>query len=90
MYRYHINCISAKGADIEKMVDSSLAINYLTFIKHVNLESILEIFPDYEKDSRNGLTIKNDYYVFFYRSKYRGNRCYYINHSSIEYIFIDD
>jgi len=86
-YYFEIDCVSAKGEDISEMVDLSREISYQTFFSHVNLNEVMEIFPFYERDSRLGLTLKNDWAVSYFKSWYRGRPCYFIVHSAIEYVF---
>lgn len=90
---YRINCIEANGSAISAMIDEALEITWGTFISHVNKDDVINLFPNYYwrgfnsiKDVMN-LTLWDDYAVNFYRSKYKGRKCYYIEHSSIEYIF---
>jgi hypothetical protein len=90
IYHYHINCISARARDIEEMVDNSREVSYNTFMRHVDINEIKEIFPIYGwgKNKDSVLKLRNDYAVSYYRSKYRGQPCLYIKHSAIEYVFI--
>jgi len=85
---YYTNCTQSTAEAINNMVDNSQEISYKTFLKYVTLEHILEIFPQYAKTSKQGLTIKNDYAVSFYKSIYKDCRCVYVYHSAIEYIFL--
>lgn len=77
-------CVELNG--INEMVDQSIDISYRTFMKHV--KNVAEIFPQYDWSQKpKNLTLKQDCYVSYHRSKYRGKRCYYICHSAIEYIW---
>lgn len=90
-------CVNANGDDIHEMVDQAIDITWKTFIKHVNWKDVQQIFDAYSfkgekynpftKKLNCGFHIKDDYAVSFHRSKYKGKRCYYIRHSSIEYIW---
>lgn len=88
-FHFVINCVNAKGRDIEAMVDNGRDVSYKTFFKHVSLDEVLGLLPWYAKDSRRGLTIKNDWAVSYSRSRYRNRRCYFLTHSAIEYIFVE-
>ena len=62
------------------MTENALEVTYKTFIKYVDYRDLLAFFgtnpsPKYEP------------YIGFYRSKYRGKRCYFVEHSNIEYVF---
>ena len=41
----------------------------------------------YATGSQRGLHLKDDWAVHFYRSRYDGAPCYYIEHSLIEHIW---
>ena len=41
----------------------------------------------YATGNQTGLRLVDDYAVHFYRSRYNGVPCYYIDHSSIEHIW---
>ncbi len=88
-FQYVGNCISARENDIRDMVDESLTITRKTFLQHVDYETVMK---DIEEQlgyvtSGPGLHMAGDWAVSYYRSFYRGERCYYFDWSSIEYIF---
>lgn len=85
---YLTNCISSTATRIDAMVDDAKEISYRTFLKHVSYSEISSLFPYYQKDSRLGLTLRNDWAVSFFKSKYDHQECVFICHSAIEYIFI--
>ena len=92
-YYYALNCTDLKeGISIEKMVDKGKEISWKEFNKHVSNQEIRNIFGGhYDYDDQNngtGLKFQDDPYVFFYKSFYKNISCYYLNHSSIEYIFL--
>jgi hypothetical protein len=73
------------------MMDKARQITYRTFVKAVGLDSLRGIFADYSWGHHRGdLRMKNDPYVTYFRSVFNGEQCYYVRHSGIEYIFIDD
>lgn len=87
-FKYYANCgnIPKKFVlSLEEMVDKAKTISYKTFIKHVDLQDIKALFPFYPKFN---LHIQNDFAVGFYKSTFNGKTCYFIDHSSIEYIFL--
>jgi hypothetical protein len=76
---------------LQDMMDGARRIGYRTFTKAVGLDSVQSIFRDYGWGHQRGdLRMKNDPYVYYYRSKYDGKLCYYVRHSGIEYIFLED
>lgn len=86
--RFVTDCVNAKEEDINEMVDDELEISLKTFLKHVDTDDLYSVLP-YERDSRKGMTLKEDWAISFHRSKYRGERCYFVIWSAIEYIFQD-
>jgi len=84
-YRYLTNCVSSNGRDIEEMVDNSKEVSWEEFNRYVSDEEIINAIGDIYGD---WLAIQDDYAVSFHESKYKGEHCYYLDHSSIEYIFI--
>lgn len=86
-YRLLTTCINAKAQDIESMTAQSREVTYTTIREKIGAAHLKEIFQNYEWNIRAGLTLKNDYYVKYFTSTYRGKKCCYIAHSNIEYVF---
>ncbi len=83
MYTYLTNCVSAKGEDIQDMLDEAIEVKYREFEHNIGIDVLLEMFG-------NDVPLSKDWHVSFWRSKYMGVDCYYIDHSRIEYIFTKD
>lgn len=85
------NCVSAKGDDIQEMVDQARDITYQTFVRNVDPESLQKVKNaiGYTRELQKncGITLENDYGVSFHKSKYRGRPCYYFCWSAIEHVF---
>lgn len=81
---YITNCTVAKGEDIQKMCDSAKEITYQELLENITEKQIFKLFPFYKGIP---LKIENDYCVNFYKGKYKGKACVFIEHSRIEYIF---
>jgi len=88
-FHYHTNCVNSTGPRIIAMVDAAISITYRTMLKHC--PGLLDWAESvgYERDSRSGLTLKDDWHVSYHRSRYRGKRCYYVRWSGIEHIFLE-
>jgi hypothetical protein len=92
-YVYLTNCVDHKnGEDINEMTDNAVEINYRTFAAHTNPESLDKVLGEVglaggHKTIRG--KVMNDWHVQYFRSKFNGNRCYYLVYSGIEYIFVD-
>jgi hypothetical protein len=89
---YYCNCINWPKDDIETglipMIDRSQRITYKTFLQHVSINDLEELFPDYTwGPGKKGLRISKDFNVSFHRSKLQGNLMYYVRWSGVEYVF---
>lgn len=76
-------CVEAKGEDIEAMTEQARQITLATFKKHCTCDDFMATLG-YSKE----FPVTKDYAVSFWKSIYKGDKCYYIDHSRIEYIFI--
>lgn len=88
-YHFETDCVNSTAELINDMVDSAKETTYEELILHVTEEQLKEVFPNYEW-SDEGLELRNDYAVSFYRSQYNGMPCYYIEHSMIEHVFTEE
>jgi len=86
--RYLTNCVGSDARSINNMIEASREISYRTFLRYVSLDELLSLFPCYAKNCREGLTLKNDWHVGYFKSEYRNRPCVYICHSAIEYVFV--
>ena len=89
-YHYYKSCVDHAPHEVEAldgMIEKAKNITLDTMRKHC--EGFAEIAQSlgYERDSRKGLTIRNDYHVSYHRSEYLGVRCYFMCWSAIEYIW---
>jgi hypothetical protein len=73
------DCVSAKGSDIQDMVDRAREITYRTISTYCELSDVF---------GHPSPSLKKDWAVRFFKSKYQGLPCYYVCHSAIEYVFI--
>jgi CDP-glycerol glycerophosphotransferase (TagB/SpsB family) len=81
-YTYLICCVDADGEKISDMVDSARQITLRTLRKRCDIAE-LEKGLGYNKHFK----LDKDYHVRYYKSTYRGEKCYFISHSCIEYVF---
>lgn len=82
-------CVTSCRRYIEEMEDAAREVSRRTFLKHVDPEDRLklECILGYAKHPKHGLTMAADYAVRYYRAKFKGELCYYVDWSSIFYIF---
>lgn len=92
-YQYFNCCVDWKEDDVDakgglcEMIDKAITITGQTFKKHVEPKDLekLQLSLSYQPDDK--LNLFTDWAVSFHRSKLYGKRCYYVQHSRIEYIF---
>lgn len=77
----------ATSDELHEMYDVEREISYRTFAKHVDIVP-LEVGMKYAVGREKGLRLSQDWAVRFYRSKFRGQPCYYMDHSAIDHIFV--
>lgn len=88
-FKFKISCPDSTPELINNLIADATEITWKTFIKHVDIDDLLEMFPQYMKSGRWGLTIGNDWSISCHKSIYNGQPCYYLQHSGIEYIFVE-
>lgn len=91
-YHYIGCCVDLEDYDIIDMLedDSNTEITYDQFMTYIDKNEIIELFPQYDwSSSPKSLTLKKDWSVKFYKSFYRDLPCVYMDHSAIEYVFIE-
>lgn len=74
---FETDCVHANGDDITDMVDMAREIKVSTFLKHVDIDPM-----------EFGVDLRKDWHVHFYKSKYKGKPCYFLDHSCIEYVYV--
>ena len=90
-YYYETNCVNSSANAINNMVDQAKKISYRTFMEKVGRDTVRGVYPfSIYAWGRNeeGLRLKDDWHVRYYQSMYKGRPCYYVDHSSIEYVFV--
>lgn len=88
-YRYRTNCVNSTARDIHQMTGQAKDVSYETFVKHCHgLQEWCQQQGYAVNPGKSGnLTLKGDRHVAYYKSKYKGVKCYYLVHSAIEYIW---
>ena len=82
MFNYLGCCVHLSGESISDMAEKAREISYKTLIKYVDHNEIKSMF---------GVNppVHKDWAVSFYKSTFENQKCYYIQHSMIEYVFIN-
>lgn len=90
-FKYRTCCVQLSLSDVpalHAMIDRSRAVSYRTFRRRCpDLPEIADQLG-YARHPSRGLTLSRDWYVGYYRSRFRGQPCYYMTHSAIEYIWL--
>lgn len=86
-YLFITSCIGSIGEDINAMRENAQEITYRTMRKHCDLSAFAEEMG-YDRRKDQGLTLKDDFHVAYYKSTYMGCPCYFLVHSAIEYIWV--
>ena len=83
-YHYVGCCVHLDGDDITEMCEQATPVTLATIRKHC------EGLKEWEEQHGYGrhLALSKDWHVGFYKSKYRGQPCYYIRWSAIESIWV--
>jgi hypothetical protein len=94
VYQYLTSCVDVPKKDVAaltKMVDEATDITYRTFIKWCSGPDLTNWKRErgYETDiNKKGIYLRNDWAVRFHKSKYKGQPCYFICWSAIEFIWV--
>jgi hypothetical protein len=80
-------CIHSTAQAIQDMIDQEREITYRTALKRIGRAELAKVFPTYDWKGSGGLTMRRDWHVGYYKSRYLGQPCYFVRHSAIEYIF---
>jgi len=97
-FRFITTCVNSTYELLDVMGDHEIQITWRTFLKHVPITEVKNLFPGYSYRGETynpdtgeltiGFHIKDDIGVSFHRSVYDGVRCYYLVWSAIEFIFV--
>jgi len=86
-YTFLTSCVHVPKKDVDylfEMTDNAVEITQKTFFKYVDRKEVYEMLGY----SRN-FPMKNEYHVSYYKSKFKGMKCYFLSWSSMEYIFTE-
>ena len=83
---YLTNCTVSEGHLIDDMIENEKEIGYNELLQNVTKEELNKVFPIYV-GIEDILTLESDYATSYYSSFYNDEKCVFVVHSSIEYIF---
>jgi hypothetical protein len=78
--------------DFNELYDTDREITYATFAKHVDIPAISERLCYHYGPAQSGkngrLRIRDDRCISFFTSLFRGQRCWHMDWSAIDHIFL--
>ena len=83
-YTFATSCIGASGESIEAMNAVSEEVERGEMAAYCDLDTWAEVM---EYDTLT-LPYEKDWHLTYWKAKFEGKLCYYVDHSRIEYIFI--
>ena len=86
-YEYLTCCVHSTAESIVNMVEQAVKITFEEFASFVEPSSFKRFLDNLGYDTH--LKIENDWGVRFYRSVFDNQKCVYIDHSAIEYVFVE-
>ncbi len=89
-FRYLTCCVNSTAKLIGTMIDAARDITLRTFLRRVPAAELREVFPGYAWGPQKGLHLKDDWHITCHKSRYGGQSCYFVIHSAIEYVFVEE
>jgi hypothetical protein len=95
MYTYLTCCVDVHRSEADVLhatIEARQEISRRTFMSKVSRAEMADLFPGYlwnPYDRGRGLRMADDFCVSYYRSTWKGKRCYYVLWSGIEFIFVE-
>lgn len=83
-YVFATSCVGALGADIDALNEDATECTYEEMAKNCDLSAFERVFEYGE-----GFPLQEDQHVTYYKSLFQGVPCYYLDHSRIEYIWVN-
>ena len=86
-YCFETTCVSSTAEKIHAMTEQARPVTLATLRRHCQCLPDWERSMSYATGRQRGLHLKDDWAVHFYKSRYDGAPCYYIDHSRIEHVW---
>jgi hypothetical protein len=78
------------GEMIDEMVETATEVSYETMLRHCVGLVEWSLSVGYDRTRHQGLTLKADPHVTFNRSHYDGIRCYFLQWSGMEFVWVHE
>jgi hypothetical protein len=88
---YSTNCVAAGMANLDAlndMMNGAREVSLATFRRRCDTAD-WERAQGYARGAEPGLHIKDDWHVRYFKSRWKGEPCFYAVHSAIEHIFAE-
>lgn len=87
-YAFTTRCVESDAKSITDMCERARPISFRTFARRCLWQPWARSVG-YATGGERGLRLNQDYHVRFFRSRYRGRRCYFVVWSAIEIVFAE-
>jgi hypothetical protein len=88
-FQYLECCVNSDAESIDGLTESAIPITLSTMRRHCDITELEKNLSYNVGGQRGGLRLKDDWHVSYYKGVYRGQKCYFLVHSAIEYIFTE-
>lgn len=78
----------ATAEQLQQMYDVDREITYRTFARHTDIGAMRQEMGYATGRHAKGLRLEDDSAVRYFKSTFRGQPCYYMDHSAIDHIFL--
>ena len=88
-----VRCVDVKQHEVNllhALYDADKEITFNTFARHVEWKPLAESMGYAVTPGEKGLRLSQDRCVRFYSSSWKGQKCYHMDHSSVDFVFLMD
>jgi hypothetical protein len=89
-YHYETSCPECddRVEALNHMIETATEVTYRTMRRHCSGLLDWARNKGYDRHPNQGLTLKNDWHVGFYKSTFEGRPCYFLRWSAMEFIWV--
>lgn len=89
-YHYIGNNTKLPADLIEGMTENAKETSFNALYSKVGSNELRAVFPFYSwSRSKKVLAMHQDKHLRYYRSRYRQQKCYFVVHSAVKYVFVE-
>lgn len=86
-YTFLTSCVGTDGSGLQEMKDEGSKVTIHEFALMCDLTAFKKA---HNYDDPEGLQLEEDWHVAYFRSWYKGQPCYFLVWSAIEYIWVEE